>query len=72
MNKTFCSLQHFDLKQTIVICFKTELSELKNPLEARSKDNKGVKYTSVPFVYDDQEALIKMSRLFRSFMNVIL
>ena len=46
-----------DRESVIVKDFKTELFESKDPLEARSKDSKGVKHISVPFVYDDQEAL---------------
>ena len=46
-----------DRESVTVKDFKTELFESNDALEARSKDSKGVKHTSVPFVYDDQEGL---------------
>ena len=50
--------------------FKFELFGLKEPIKTEANVTKRVKYTSVSFVYNGQEALLKMSGLFRSFTNV--
>ena len=50
--------------------FKFELFKSKDPVECNLANSKNVKYTSIPFTYNDKEALFMMDGTFRSFTSV--